>query len=205
MPDYAIAVREFGGAVTGNHVRFAGIVARNRLAVHGRQIDFPDLRFRKSRAVHDIGVNLVMSGRHGGQRSGINSGLNFIGMQVPETLHVRHAHQEQMDKVSVVGHQIVEPQAHHGIVGILQLQPQHVAGFERCAKMRQLVRKFFVGLGFSGPPGVGEENNHDQKNCRGRHTPPCALHLRGRRSFSRIQLRFAIGCPDDPDRSQQKQ
>src|SRR6185437_10178365 len=60
--------------------------------------------------MNDVSKNLVVAGGKGGQ---VDCKISFTGlarMQVPEALHIRHADQEEVHEMAMVGNQIIEHQ-----------------------------------------------------------------------------------------------
>ncbi len=90
--------------------------------------------------MHDVGINLVAAR---GQRRELHCEFtvaDLVRMQVPEAFHVRHAHQKQMQQVTVIRNEIIEAQ---------KIRNLHVKTFE--ALNGSGLKHAFKGIGVVQP------------------------------------------------------
>src|SRR5258708_38969325 len=111
LPHHAVTVRERGHVFRSRQIGNSSIVAAEQPARDCRQIDDAYLRLRETGVVHDVGINLIASGRHARQVGGKPPGAYLVRMQMPEALHVRHAHQKQGHAMAAVPDEVVQAQA----------------------------------------------------------------------------------------------
>ena len=86
--------------------------------------------------MNDVRIELVLPFGHDGQVHGEIAGLRLVRMQVPECLHVRHAHNEKVHEMAVVRDQVIQADAVRllaakarglGLIGIIKMQAQQAA------------------------------------------------------------------------------